>query len=144
MATLSQLADSATTQLELSALVREYESERMRWGLAIDSAGIGTFDWDLVTGRLTWDDRLLAMFGYEPATFEETIEAFNARLHPDDLPRVIEAMQACIDARGEFEAEYRIIRPDGETRWVHARGARSRGRRRHPGAVPRRRLRHHR
>ena len=34
-------------------------------GLAIDAAGIGTFDWDLVTGQLAWDDRLIAMFGYD-------------------------------------------------------------------------------
>ncbi|WP_245160964.1 SpoIIE family protein phosphatase [Blastococcus sp. CT_GayMR16] len=122
IATVRQLAESSVTQLELSATVREYESDRMRWGLAIDSAGIGTFDLDVVTGRLTWDDRLLTMFGYEDTAFEETIDAFNARVHPDDVPRVTEAMAACIDTCGEFEAQYRIIRLDGETRWVHARG----------------------
>ena len=120
--TLRRLAESAVTELELTALVREYESERLRWGLAIDAAGIGTFDLDVTTGRLTWDDRLLTMFGYEAATFEQNIEAFNDRLHPDDVGRVADAMQACIDTCGEFESEYRIIRPDGDTRWVHARG----------------------
>jgi hypothetical protein len=55
--TLRQLAESAVTELELSALVEEFEADRVRWGLAIDAAGIGTFDWDLVTGRLSWDDR---------------------------------------------------------------------------------------
>jgi PAS domain S-box-containing protein len=122
IAALRQLAESAVTQLELSAMVREYESDRLRWGLAIDAAGIGTFDLDVVTGQLTWDDRLISMFGYEATTFEQNIEAFNARLHPDDLPRVSDAMQACIDVCGDFESEYRIVRPDGETRWVHARG----------------------
>jgi PAS domain S-box-containing protein len=120
--TLRQLAESAVTELELSALVRRYETNRLRWGLAIDAAGIGTFDWDLVTGRLAWDDHLIAMFGYEQATFEQTIEAFNERLHPDDLPRVSDALQTCIDTGGELEAEYRVVRPDGETRWLHARG----------------------
>ena len=116
----------------------------MRWGLAIDAAGIGTFDWDLVTGRLAWDDRLIAMFGYERDDFEESIEAFNARLHPDDLPRVTEALQACIDTCGEFEAEYRVVRPDGETRWVHARGRALAGADGAADAAARRRLRHHR
>jgi PAS domain S-box-containing protein len=122
IATLGQLARSAVTELELSALVRQYESDRLRWGLAIDAAGIGTFDWDLTTGRLAWDERLVAMFGYDVDTFEETIEAFNDRLHPDDLARVTDLLQACIDACGEYDAEYRVVRPDGETRWVHARG----------------------
>jgi len=122
VATLRQLAVSVVTELELSALVREYENDRLRWGLAIDAAGIGTFDWDLVTGQLTWDDRLMTMFGYEPDTFDESIEAFTARLHPDDRSRVADILDACIAGCGEYEAEYRVVRPDGETRWVQARG----------------------
>jgi PAS domain S-box-containing protein len=122
VATLRRLADAVVTELELSALVREYEGDRLRWGLAIDAAGIGTFDWDLVTGQLAWDDQLIAMFGYDADGFDQSIEAFNARLHPDDLPRVTEALQGCIDSCGEYESEYRVVRPDGETRWVRARG----------------------
>ena len=102
------------------------------------------FDWDLRTGELTWDDRLIEMFGYTATTFDQSIEAFNARLHPDDLPRVSEALQTSIDTCGEYDAEYRVVLPDGETRWVHARGravadAHGRAARR-----ARRRLRHHR
>jgi serine phosphatase RsbU (regulator of sigma subunit)/PAS domain-containing protein len=120
--TLTQLAASVVTELELSALVREYENDRLRWGLAIDAAGIGTFDWDLGTGQLTWDDQLIQLFGYEVEGFGQSIEAFNARLHPDDLARVDDALQSSIAAGGDFDAEHRIVRPDGETRWVRARG----------------------
>ncbi len=122
VATLLQLADSAVTELELTALVDDFEADRVRWGLAIDAAGIGTFDWNLTTGHLAWDDRLVAMFGYERDSFDESIAAFNARLHPDDLIRVTETLQRSIDTCGEYDAEYRVVRPDGETRWVHARG----------------------
>jgi PAS domain S-box-containing protein len=122
IATLRQLAESTVTELELSALVRQYEGDRVRWGLAIDAARIGTFDWDLVSGRLSWDDQLIRLFGYDLEGFAETIEAFNDRLHPDDVERVSEALQQCIDTCGEYDAEYRVVRPDGETRWVHARG----------------------
>jgi serine phosphatase RsbU (regulator of sigma subunit)/PAS domain-containing protein len=120
--TLHQLSESAVTELELSALVGEFEAEQVRWGLAIDAAGIGTFDWDLVSGRLSWDDRLSTMFGYEPGSFDETIEAFSARLHPDDVLRVNETLQQSIRTCGEYDAEYRVVLPDGGTRWVHARG----------------------
>jgi len=101
---------------------QDLEATRLRAQLAIDAAGIGTFDWDLLTGRLTWDARLIEMFGYEGSTFEQTIEAFNARLHPDDLPRVSEALQTAIATRGELETDYRIMLPNGDTRWVSARG----------------------
>jgi len=122
VATLRQLGESAVTELELSELVHRYEVDRLRWSLAIDAAGIGTFDWDLTTGRLAWDEPLIRMFGYDTTTFEESIEAFNARLHPDDLTRVTDLLETCIDTCGEYDAEYRVVRPDGETRWVHARG----------------------
>ena len=100
----------------------DLEGARLRAQLAVDAAGIGTFDWDLVSGRLVWDERLIEMFGYEPATFGETIDAFNARLHPEDLGRVTLALRAAIDSSGEYEADYRIVRPDGATRWITARG----------------------
>jgi len=122
VATLRQLATSVVTELELSALVREYENDRLRWGLAIEAAGIGTFDWDLTTGRLTWDERLKAMFGYGPDAFDETITAFTARVHPDDRERVTDVLQLCIASCGNYDAEYRVVHPDGQTRWVQARG----------------------
>ena len=100
----------------------DLEATRLRSQLAIDAARIGTFDWDLVSGRLSWDARLIEMFGYDAATFEQTIEAFNARLHDDDLPRVAEALQTAVATHGEFAADYRIVLPDGDTRWVSARG----------------------
>jgi serine phosphatase RsbU (regulator of sigma subunit)/PAS domain-containing protein len=120
--TLRQLAASVVTELQLSALVGQFAGERVRWGLAIDAAGIGTFDWNLSTGELVWDERLIRMFGYTDADFDHSIDAFNARLHPDDLPRVTEALQNSIDSCGDYEAEYRVVLPDGRTRWVHARG----------------------
>jgi PAS domain S-box-containing protein len=98
------------------------EATLVRAQLAIDAAGIGTFDWELRPDRLSWDERLIEMFGYDADSFDGSIGAFNDRLHPDDLQRVSEALQGAIDTCGEYEAEYRIVLPDGGTRWVSARG----------------------
>ncbi|SFK43625.1 PAS domain S-box-containing protein [Geodermatophilus ruber] len=122
VATLRQLAAAVVTELQYAALTSEYERQHLRWRLAMDAGGVGTFDWDLRTGELTWDEPLMATFGYAAEDFDGTIDAFNRRLHPDDLPRVSEALRACIETRGEFEAEYRVVRPGGGTRWVQARG----------------------
>ena len=122
VALLRQLADAVATELELSALSREFEAHRLRFELAIDAAEIGSFDWDLVTGRLVWDDRLVQIFGYDRDTFDETIEAFTARVHPDDRPRTVAALQTAIDTCGDYDAEFRIVLPTGETRWLHGRG----------------------
>ncbi|SFF03655.1 Serine phosphatase RsbU, regulator of sigma subunit [Blastococcus tunisiensis] len=119
---LRQLADSVATELELSALGREFEAHRLRFELAIDAAEIGSFDWDLVTGRLVWDDRLVEIFGYDRVTFDESIDAVVSRCHPDDRELLKDSLQAAIDSCGEYDAEIRIVLPSGETRWVQGRG----------------------
>ena len=109
-------------ELDLSALTEEYEANRARWELAINAAGIGSFDLELGTGHLTWDDRLLEMFGFEAEDTINHISSFRDRVHPDDLPRITQLLERAVEACGEYEAEYRVIRADGEPRWVHARG----------------------
>jgi PAS domain S-box-containing protein len=102
--------------------VQDAEADRLRGELAIDAAGIGTFDWDLGTGDLEWDERLIEMFGYDPDTFDRSISGFNARLHPDDVGRVAAELQASIDECGDFSSLYRVCLPTGDTRWFSARG----------------------
>ncbi|HEX5917298.1 MAG TPA: hypothetical protein VFY76_05555, partial [Nocardioides sp.] len=41
------------------------ESDRLAWRLAVEAAGVGAFVWDLVTGELRWDGRLLELFGLD-------------------------------------------------------------------------------
>ncbi|MFC3690114.1 SpoIIE family protein phosphatase [Aquipuribacter hungaricus] len=119
---LEQLAASVVSELELRALDVELETDRLLWELAIDAGGVGTFDWDLQSGVLSWDDRLVALFGYTRDSFDESIEAFQARVHPADRDRVAAALQGAIDTAGVYESEYRVLLPDGRTRWVGARG----------------------
>lgn len=119
---LTDLAASAVAELELSALAVEYEADRVRWQLAVTAGEVGSFDWDLVTGRLAWDDQLHALFGVAPGTFAGTIEAFSSYLHPDDRERVSDALGEAIATCGSYTAEYRVLTPGGGTRWVKARG----------------------
>ena len=119
---LQQLAASVVAELELAAMAAEQVTERLRWRLAIDAAGLGSFDLDLPTGRLAWDEAMLDLFGYDEDEFDGTYEAFRARLHPDDEPRVSLALHTAIARCGEFRAEYRVLLPDRSTRWVQARG----------------------
>jgi PAS domain S-box-containing protein len=122
VALLQQLAAPVVAELELAALTADYETGRVVWQLAIDAAGIGAFDWDLASGDLTWDDRLLELFGLTRSTFGGTIEAFRDVVHPEDRTRVSQALQGAVQSCGEYTAEYRIVLPGGETRWITARG----------------------
>ena len=90
--------------------------------LALSAAGTGSYEWDLATDQLRWDDRLIAMFGYEPMSFAGTFEAFTARVHPEDRGRVLEALDRSVAALSDVSLQYRIVRPDGGERWIEARG----------------------
>ncbi len=119
---LEGLAAAVLTQLELDALSGEYRSSRLRWEVAIDAAGIGSFDWDLRTGRLDWDERMQALFGYAPGEFEPHIDRGFERVHPDDRPHVDAAIAAAVDSVGDYRAEFRIVIASADERWVAARG----------------------
>lgn len=119
---LSELASSVMAELELSALSAEYESSRLRWDVAIEAAGIGSFDWDLRTDRMDWDDRLQAMFGYEPGEFVPHMTEAFSRIHPDDRPIVEAAVAEAVESGGDYRAEFRILPPDRPVRWIAARG----------------------
>ncbi len=120
--TLQRLAGSVLAELELAALSSDYETGQLRWRLAADAAGVGAFDWHIPTDELSWDDRLLDLFGLDRVTFGGDLESFNRSLHPEDVARVSVAIQQAIDSCGEYSAEYRVVLPSGDVRWVAARG----------------------
>ncbi len=122
VALLEQLGGSVMAELELAALSTDYENSRERWDTALEAAGIGSFDWDLRTGGIEWDERLQALFGYAPGEFVPHISEAFSRIHPDDGAAVDAAISAAVEVCGDYRAEFRITLPDGRQRWVSARG----------------------
>ncbi|MGY1608871.1 MULTISPECIES: SpoIIE family protein phosphatase [unclassified Geodermatophilus] len=94
----------------------------LRAELAMEAAGIGTFDWDLVSGVLERDQRLAGVFGDDGTRTGRAVDTFTARVHPDDRDDVAAAVQRAIDTCGGFDALYRVRLPGGSTRWISARG----------------------
>jgi serine phosphatase RsbU (regulator of sigma subunit)/PAS domain-containing protein len=97
------------------------ELARVRLELAVDAAGIGSYDWDLQSGELTWDERMSALIGVAFDT-KPTVDDFVARILPTDRPEVervtTEAIRTCTDLRADF----RFIDEAGATRWLTTRG----------------------
>jgi two-component system, sensor histidine kinase len=87
--------------------------------LAMAVAKIGIWERNLATGAGIWSEQTKAIMGLDTQTY--TFDDFVTRIHPDDLPRMRERLAA--PAIGSpFEHEYRIVRPNGEVRWVNERG----------------------
>ena len=119
---LEELAASVSAELELAEVSADLAATAARLELAFAAADLGSFDWDLRTVVVFWDDRLRAIFGYHADTFVPHIDSFTNRLHPGDRQWVGEAIAEAVGAGGDFGAEYRVVRPDATTRWVIARG----------------------
>ena len=94
--------------------------ERMR--LAMDAAQISTWDLDTRTGEVVWSDNLETYMGMAPGTFGNTIDAFMTLVHPDDRPRVTDALDEAIRQHTRYEVEFRMVRPDGQVRWAATKG----------------------
>jgi GAF domain-containing protein len=82
-------------------------------------AHIGNWWHDMVSGELYWSDEFFNIIGIEPQ--EATVELGIKYIHPDDLPIMQKAMEESAAGRMENEHEFRVIRPDGEIRWIHNR-----------------------
>jgi PAS domain S-box-containing protein len=105
-----------TEQVEAEQALRQ-EEERLR--LAQRAAHIGTFDWDVPSGRVAWTEEEERLFGIAPGTFGGTIEAWSRFVLPDDLERMNREMDDAMGRRApDLDFAFRIRRPDGETRWI--------------------------
>jgi len=86
--------------------------------IAIDAARMGAFHFDVENNRLTYSDELLTLFGMDKARFGGTLEAIDVVMHPDDIVQC----RKVLAAGDRLDHDFRIIRPDGEVRWMHWRG----------------------
>jgi PAS domain S-box-containing protein len=85
--------------------------------LAIAAGKMGSWDWDWVNGDWMWDEGQYQIFGVDPQTFAVTPASVQALLHPGDTDELRKAMAQFAKGVTSYEAEFRIIRADGEVRW---------------------------
>lgn len=90
--------------------------------VAEEIADFGCFSWDMAEDRLEWSDGLFTIFGIDRSQFSSKGEAFFSRIHPDDQDGIRESLAAAIGNGGRFESAERIIRSNGELRWLESLG----------------------
>lgn len=98
--------------------------DRERLELALQSARLGEYDWDLVTDILHVSERMAEITGLPPGQVAaEKGEILYRGVHPEDREKTRRLMQAAIRAEGRFEVEYRRIRErDDRVIWVRSSG----------------------
>lgn len=89
--------------------------------LAIDSAKLGTWYWDIKANELVWSDACLALFGLPPGT-AMNYDKFLALLHPQDRQRIDQTVARSLETKTDYNEDYHVIWPDGTERWINSIG----------------------
>ena len=90
--------------------------------MAMNAAQMGTWEWNIADNTSKWSDETKRMFGRSPEDPEGTPEEFFAAVHPEDRLYVQQAINRAVSHRTPYEAEFRVLQPDGSVRCVRGKG----------------------
>lgn len=120
---IGQLTDAFNRMLmrigESNAALAASE-ERLR--LALEGSRTGTWDWNIASGRISWDDYMYPLYGRTRSDFDGTIESFLQMVHPEDRVALQRATQQAIEGKRTIDVDFRIVDLDGTVRHMASRG----------------------
>ncbi|PCK86590.1 diguanylate phosphodiesterase [Rhizobium sophoriradicis] len=99
------------TNVELENLLRQL-------GLALEASGVGIWQHNIAKNQTRWDEQLKSIYGVPKAPLDVI---WLDSIHPDDLVATNEIFLRAIETRSDYASEFRIIRPDGATRYLRSR-----------------------
>ena len=95
-------------------------SERLT--IALKSAAIGCWEWDIQRNMIVWDQRMHELYGLEPSCDILPFDAWRQGLHPKDRSTAEGLLQQAVAGEKEFDTEFRVIHPDGSIHFLKANG----------------------
>jgi PAS domain S-box-containing protein len=106
----------------LAQAAAEARSQRQRLGLALTAGKMGVYEVDPVRKTVWWSPETYLLFGVNPAEFTPMRESFAALIHPGNRELFMHHWDENIAASQPINREFRILRPDGQERWISCRG----------------------
>jgi PAS domain S-box-containing protein len=107
---------------ERKAVEERLRVNERRLTLALDIAQLASWDWNVKTNEIAVSPQFERMLGVGPGVFRGTYEDFIARVHPDDRERLHGHLMRAVAERRNYDAECRLVQPDGSIRWIFGRG----------------------
>jgi PAS domain S-box-containing protein len=98
------------------------QDREQRLNLALSAGMLGSWEYELASGRVIWSPTLERIHGLKPGMFGGTFEDYKSDIHPDDVDYVLTTISRSSQGDAPHHLEYRIICPDGEVRWLNASG----------------------
>jgi two-component system CheB/CheR fusion protein len=114
---LEQRAEDRAAELVEAKLALRNSEERLRLA---QSPIVGVWDWQAESGEIWWSETMWAIYGASPVAPRDIRTLWRTLLHADDVDRVNTHLSDCLKDGKEMglRDEFRIVRPDGETRWI--------------------------
>jgi len=103
-----------------NAMTDTLAHSKERIALAVESAAMGVWEYDLQTGALIWDDQVYALYGRERSGDAEHYALWRDALHPDDLAAAEQAVIDAVKGKQVLNTQFRIHRADGSLRFLKA------------------------
>ena len=97
------------------------ESQTALLNLSQQLSNTGSFEWEVGSSEVEWSDGMFRIFGLEPGSITPTLDSYLEFVHPDERAERRLAIGEVIETGKPCDAEHRIIRVDGEIRWVESR-----------------------
>ena len=120
--TLETIGSSIGITFTRDRVIEKLEINERRYRLAQSAANIGSWDWNIKTGELTWSEKIEPMFGFEKGKFKGTYEAFLDCVHKEDRDFVQKSVNDCVEHKKKYAIEHRIVWPNKTLHWVLERG----------------------
>jgi len=109
-----------TRSREAEQALRDSEA---RWKFAIEGAGDGLWDWDVIAGQVYFSPRWKAMLGHGETEIGDTLQEWESRVHPEDLAAVQRALRRHLAGEtATYQSEHRLKCKDGTYKWILDRG----------------------
>ncbi len=120
---IEDVTDKRKVEEGLAEAERLLSESKERLKSAVDSTGLGTWDYDPKIEELVWDKRCKEIFGLKPSDHVDMALYFSL-IHPDDRDWVEKKINESMDAsnEGEFNIEHRTVPVDGKIKWLKGRG----------------------
>src|SRR6266436_2959529 len=106
----------------LQASEAELRETHQRMDLTTSAAELGIWVWDIVRDEIWISEKGQALFGFAPSE-KLDIDRFRNAIHPEDRDSLRQAVQNSLDTGMEYEAEHRVLLPNGQVRWLDERGS---------------------
>lgn len=112
--------DDISERKSVEERLRENEE---RWKLALEATGLGVWDFNLLTGEAIYSNRWKEILGFAPDEIGNTSSEWMTRVHPEDMPSVMECLRQVRDGKKPSDSiEFRMQCKDGRWKWIYGTG----------------------